>query len=750
MISKIAHASLTTKQAKYSFISLTLLGLDILSISLSQRLKRERMADHMLSNIHFEMMSFINQLSKRVTKRYIVSFTTRRLNKLPRAVIFFLSVFMATFVQADPIEVFMNEGDTSFELSIPATLPHGNGESTLSIEFAGYDISSFAQIKQNVLYVDLGVPVDPGKHTLQVLLFWSNGDIEQIASGNVVVRPSSSNTTWKVNTLFSPQYRIDEKNVDQGDQDALTSTGSIDAQAIKTIDNWQLEANLLAMYDTVNENDENFNEWALAQFKLASRYNSESVQGEISVGDGVNHRESLLFSSFQRRGLAAAIGSSNQAYQLQVFDVRADPTTRYDGNLIADNTDDRAIGIQASAALLDDYLGLTIGFVDGKTDLSSANEQGLVFGGDSWNMALDSYFLEESLWLHTEYAESNFDNDGMDHGKSAQKDHAFQTMLQLSSGNLDWFSWMEYWSGYLQYQEVGKDFYSIGNMSLPGDLKLMQVYFQTSIQSVSFDLEFSEEENNLDKNPTLATQILKRITSNISYQPSIDPSNSLWQLLGVPSGYLSLSYQDHSQAFSDSQKVGFDLNNQTSDSSIGINFNNDTWRWGLSYQYILQQDKSREITQGLELLYAPPSDLKTDIWGAQASWVPNDRISLNTYLQWNIQSETDFSYDYINQNIGVDGTFALMPQILSLSMNINLTDDTSDLGNSGFDEDDRSSLYTGAQLTWHAMTKNSNNTLLDVYLRGNYGKQDDHLFDQSDEQWAVYLGTELQWSVGGI
>ena len=220
------------------------------------------MTDSMQSTAYLKITSFINQFIKRVMKKNLLSLTLGELKLASYALFFLLSAFITSVAHADAVEVFMNEGETSFDISTPVIKSKGSGNPTLSVEFSGYDISSFANIDQNVLHVDLAIPVSPGKHLFQVLLFWPNGDIDQLANGSVTVRPSSaSNTKWKVNTLFSPQYRLEEKNVDQGDQDSLTSTGSIEAQAMKTIDNWQIESNLLALYDSVNENDENFNEW---------------------------------------------------------------------------------------------------------------------------------------------------------------------------------------------------------------------------------------------------------------------------------------------------------------------------------------------------------------------------------------------------------------------------------------------------------------------------------------------------------
>lgn len=645
-----------------------------------------------------------------------------------------------------------------FSLTLPVEWPAG---AELAVELDGYDITAFVQLNGRQLDVQMGTPLEQGAHQVSVLAFMTNGDIETLLDQPLLVGTSAGrHSSWQLSSAPDSSYRIAEK--DNGEFDPvpeLAGQGAIALRGLEQIGQWQFDSELDALYDSVSENHEGDNEWALPHYKLGARYSGENASAGVAVGNILVPRDDLLFSVFQRRGAALSLAAQSGSYDLTLFELSSDPNTRYDnGLLFPGNRSLHGSGATASVALADEYLRLSGGYISGNTAFGSPGtlfaDDIIEYGGDSWNLALDSHLLQRDLWLYLEYAESSFDSDGIGVGLDAERDSALQALAQFTSGEVLGSGWFDYWSGTLQYQKVGTAFYSLGNLSLPGDLELSRLLFQAGIKSVTLDLELSEEETNTGDNPFLPTQTLSRQRISTTYTPmGINPDGWPWRALGSPSLALDLNSTGHSQPQRDAQVAGFDLDMQSRDAGINLVFTQMRWNWSLQYQQTHQDDRSQAVTFGDYLVYEPASDLRNRLLGLQLGWMPNSRASFNAFMQWNKQTETDFDNHHRSRNLGGDGTVQLWPERLTLAFSYNYGADRSHLGNnhlgdSSFIGNDMESHFGNAQLIWHALQAVGNSPGLDLYLKSSYGQQDNRAFALVNEQWSLHLGFTLAWAAG--
>lgn len=645
---------------------------------------------------------------------------------------------------------------TTDPLSMSWDLPEAalRADGRLAVELDGYDISPFTEISDNRLTIKLDTPLTPGSHQLAVVVFLANGDIETVMTETLDVA-ASDQTEWQANATLDSHYRAAMK--DKSEYQAIPhagSTGGINASSRTTQGNWQVDSTVQAMYDSVSENNSDNDEWALAHYQVAAKHTGEQLITGIAVGHIDVDRNDLLFSSFQRRGVTAGLEQRDGDFKLQVFGLQSDPTTRYDGDLLVpEDASEKSTGATASLAIAGEQLLVSVGYIDGEGTLGGAgysdNGDPTIYGGQSWNVALDSYWLNRSVWLHGEYAESEFDRDGIGLGEDEQTDTASQAFIKLSSdGDLS-TSAVDYWSVLLHYQTVGIDFYSMGNLYLPGDMSMQRLFAQTSLQGLSAELEWAEEESNTDDDPNLPTQTLQRQTLNLSYTPmTINPDALAWRVLGMPSGYFNYQVISYDQLGSDAALTGYDLDNDTEVMALGLQFSGQTLNWELKHQVTHYNDNSNTLIQSGFVVYEPSSDTSNNLTELLIGWTPGERLSLNVYTQWNELVEEDSNDKYNNDNYGIDGYWLIVPELLNLTLNYNQSRDRSDLQNSLFVEDDFTADVANFQLNWTALQARERAPGITAYLRGSYGKQHNHALSEEQETWAAHIGLEIQWAGG--
>lgn len=630
----------------------------------------------------------------------------------------------------------------------------------LSVELDGYDVSLFAQVEGTALSLQLQTSIAEGGHSINVLVFMPNGEIETLLEQTFdAQRLPSEMSDWKLNSTFATSYRLDQKeDADFEQLRELSGQGALAMGGSHQAERWEFTADLEALYDSMSQNHAENQEWALPAVYVSAEYQADSFTNTVGMGDIKMQREDLLFSAYQRRGVEAAIKDSNDKFQVQIFGLQSEPQTGYNDNQIMPTQHhERVSGATASVVVVDDILQLSLGYLDGETGFGGTGvyaagvnyRDPVRYGGDSWNLAADSRYLNKSVWLHLEYAQSTFDSDGIGLGEAAATDDAAQVLLQLSSeGDFD-AGYFDYWSGSVQRMRVGADYFSLGNLSLAGDMALTRLLFSGSRGGLAFNLNWSEEESNVDDNPFLPKQTLVRVGTDVNYIPGwINPESLYWQVLGTPSLSGRLYQSRHTQPQKDAATFGFDLNNRTDEAGLTLNFSRNTISWSLQYDVINRDDKSQAVTQGEFLVYTPPSDSENRLTGVFVGWFPHERLSFNTSLQWNKQRETDADNQFRSRNFTL-GTYAqLLPSVLSLTMSYNYGRNTSDLKDDFYIEDDFQSQFVNAEFSWKARRAKGINPGVNVFLKGSYAKQENNAFSQITEQWSALVGAEIYWDTG--
>jgi hypothetical protein len=459
-----------------------------------------------------------------------------------------------------------------------------------------------------------------------------------------------------------------------------------------------------------------------------------------------------LFSSYQRRGAALEAAAAAGRFELKAFSVNSQPRNGFGGDYIIPSDSDAATaGLSTTLAVVEKRLELSGGYVDGKSrfggDGFNLQNDPLVFGGDSWNIALDSRWLGDGLWIHLERAESDFDADGIGVGFAATADDAVQAQLQLASGEQVGAGPFAYWRIVLRHSKVGRDFYSMGNLALPGNLETNGAWFQGGFTSVVVDVELAREETNPDDDPSFASQTLERSGLSVAWSPAtLNLESGLFRLLGAPSVSAWLYRIDNSQPDADALIAGFDVDNVTDDRGVTLSFARDALNWSLEYGAVDYDDQSSVVTDNGFIIYEPYSDSRNRYLSATASWVPGERVGFEVYLQRNRLEETDFGDEYRSINYGVSGSFLLVRDRLRLFASMSRGEDRNSFGDPQFTPERLESKIASLQLNWRVTDAEANSPAVNLFFKGNYGRNENPGLLLDQDFWAVYVGASINWT----
>jgi hypothetical protein len=661
----------------------------------------------------------------------------------------FLALALATHAQADGVS--WNPDSKLISLDLPEQVFTTDG-ATLAAELDGYDVSAFGRLNGQTLEIHLETPLLPGEHVVRALLFPPDGESELLLDVVLEV-PAADIAKLSLNTLLETNYRASESS--DGNFQGIArqvNSGSLAFAAEKLSGNKRISGNLQTVYNPSQLAGAAGNSWLLPTYSFSAGYQGETANTTISAGNVAVSREDLLFSAWKRRGAIIETKTTSGRLHLQAFSVSSAPRNEFDGDyLVPGNPQDRSSGISATLASADDQIRISASLLDGKTSLNGAGfnqfNDAVIYGGKSWNIALDSIWLNESLWLYLEKAVSDFDSDGFGLGRPADHDDAVQAMMQLSSQGDLGTGPFDFWMAYLQYQEVGRDFYSLGNLSLPGNLTVHSGYFKGGLTSVLMELEIVREQSNPDNDPALPTQTLQRAGSTVSWSPTlVDPDNRLWRRLGTPSLRGWLYRTDNTQADSDALVAGFDLDNRSDESGFALEFAKQRLSWAVQYELFDYKDNSAAVYDGAYLIYLPPSDSRNRQASIKANWAPGERLTLNVMLQRNNLEESDFGNEYRSTNLAIGGTFILVPEKLTLALNLNRWQDRNRFSNPQYAAENLQSRIANLQLNWIVRQKTAQSPGVNMFLKGNYGRTQDPAFLLDDKTWSIYLGAAIRWA----
>jgi hypothetical protein len=363
---------------------------------------------------------------------------------------------------------------------------------------------------------------------------------------------------------------------------------------------------------------------------------------------------------------------------------------------------------------------------------------------------MQSQLFEGALKVNTEYAWSNFDNDGIDIGEARQRDEAWNASAEWHAAHNEQRMLVDQWTLGAQIQEVGTQFWSLGNLYLPGDLRSEKIYYAANTGGLSLAAEYIREQNNIDKQAERPDQQADYLNFDWYYTPQdLNEESAFWALLGLPSFNGYAHYMERNQDQEDALLAGYDLDNVVSEYNLSANFNKTNWNWSIQHTQTWLDDRSSQLEENGFILYEPPSDSINYLTGLTLGLIPSDSINLNFLIQWNVLKEEDSRNKFSNLNFGIDSQFLLIPEKWTLNLNYSINENDNDY-NDEFNINSRFRDQTiNLQSNWTLLKAKGISPGINLYFKGSYLRQQEIKTDDNAEIYQLLLGVSLYWNKEG-
>jgi hypothetical protein len=298
----------------------------------------------------------------------------------------------------------------------------------LAVDLDGYDVTAFARIEDRWLLVEFDVDLAAGEHALALVAFHADGSEETLADA-VFEIAATDRAEWALNTVLESNYRVQESSGDYAGADVLANSGSISVSSEGTRGKGGYGAVVEATYDEANASIPGTDEWLLPYYEFYAGRSGETASAWAVAGNIATDREDLLFSSYQRRGAALETSARAGRFTLRGFSVGSEPQGGFGGDyFFASDADDRSSGVTTSLVVAEKRLELGGAYIDGRSrfggDGFNPQNELLVFGGETWNVSVDSSWLDDEFRIRFERAGSDFDADGIGSGAGATRGNA--------------------------------------------------------------------------------------------------------------------------------------------------------------------------------------------------------------------------------------------------------------------------------------------------------------------------------------
>lgn len=610
--------------------------------------------------------------------------------------------------------------------------------SSIVVKLNDHDISLFARLQPGFVQINLPTPLKPGAYDIFIEAQFANGDANTLLQKQFVLneqKQSIGKPTFNLkptSSFFIPESEVTDSKLER----KASAKPSDSALTKKSSDIDQM----------------------LPLMKFDSKDEDPKKSGFIRTGDHLIDQQGLLFSNYHRNGLSAGISDNTRQYQAQVFAFQQEQAVEQVNVLNTSRKQERSVGALASFSPLNEPEMFTIATAYLRGEKSETawdnhhfeNEQQL-YGGDNWNISMDSRILNKALMLKSEYAWSEFDRKQTTSSGAEQRNSAWKTSAEWHAAAKKTRWLFNEWRLGVEVQEIAPEFSSLGNLNLPADVYSEKLYFVGSYSDLNVTAELIREQNNVDANPLVPDQQAGFLNINWYFTPSrLNAYNPFWNLFGQPSFNGHAHFSDQDQDDEDVILAGYDLDRKIDEYHISANFHKTNWNWSLQHSQTFMDDYSSTIKKDNGIvLYEPPSDSVNYLTGLTLGLNPTDYLNLNFLVQLNLLKEEQTGNQFSNLNFGVDSRIQLVPEKWSLNLNYTINENDNRYkdefnSNSHFRDQSINLLTELNMLKPKAISPGIN-----VFFKGSYLHQEETNSNATDEHYKVLIGCSLYWNKKG-
>ncbi len=605
---------------------------------------------------------------------------------------------------------------------------------TLAVELDGIEITSMLSFEGGDFIYTPIEPLSDGEHYIRLVIVTPDGNVVDKAqwtfstynlypSNNGTDSPTSdqqqiANTeawlrsaAFNANTLTEFSHRIRQKHIGLAPERSNIS-GSGNVQGTVQTGKWSVEANTNYLLQSDNDLALTGNFIDIGEYDLAINYSGDSFNTGVTLGHHDLGIESLLLSSFNRRGASFHIENKNSRISADAFAFRPQTlagTREFTG---VSDSENRLEGLSASIKPFSsdsDALKITGLYYEGRggtggIGISDTGEEisidEVIATGSGWGAILEKSFFQGKVDFRAEYAHALYDADGSDGASPEDNSDAISFSLETRPfDNLVFFEKQLDIVFGAKYERIDTFFQSFANQGIAADRDVVTAYSSMYWGGLSADLHLSHETNNVDDLASSPTDRLQSIIWNTNYSFELEQSYSRW--IGAP--YLSFS---GFVATLDREKTptgytGFDTDNISSSFTFGGGSSYEQWYWSASHTYAELDDHTGTI-----------SDTVGNLSNLALGLTLSDRLDINTGLQHSsFEDKTNNTTSY-STNV----TFGLRSMLITDTLDLNLNYNLNLAGGNGDSPDIH---IINSELEWTLLQARKNRPGIAFAVRGS-------------------------------
>ena len=554
----------------------------------------------------------------------------------------------------------------------------------LGIEIDAIDVTPLLAFDNQIFTYNPVQPLSPGQHELRLVETLPSGgiadrgnwSIEIVGTGaGVAAAPADAAPTvdevQRMSLSAVNSLEVSQRLADHGMEnlpDRLLASGGGYGNGSYSNGPWSIVSNGNYLVQTEETRAPSGRTVDLGEYNLTGRFDGEDLIGQVALGHQDLGADNFIMSGFNRRGLAASLGSANEVVSVTGFGFRPEAITGRQDITGLNDSENRLLGFMAKTHPVPGWgkdFSVTGIYYDGEgSDLGTGGGgDDTANKGSGWGLVADSYLFDRSLQVRGQFARTDFEYGGVSLGDNDASSSAWSAALAYSpiQGDEVGGEFMNLTLG-AQYDRVETFFNSLANPSLAPDRDGVLLYSNIYWGSVSANAQGLYQTNNVDDLAGVPTDRLLSLQFSGNYYPTIDPpaeGESDW--LGQPYLNINLGVADNDRVDTPSGYAGIGTDNQNRSITLGGGSNYAQWGWQISETFSQYEDKTGNA--------ADTNNYLTDF---SANWTVNDGLQLNGGLQWGQFQDRDANTDTntINLNIGFQAD--IIPDVLKSKLNYNM------------------------------------------------------------------------------
>ncbi len=613
---------------------------------------------------------------------------------------------------------------------------------SLGVELDGIDVTSLVSFENSDFSYQPIEPLNNGEHQVRLIMMTADGqtvekakwsftvDYAQLTEQASAAQQMAAAEAWllsadfEADTLTEYSNRNRQRNIGSApDHSILSGSGNLHANLQGK--SWSVDARSNYLLQSDSDLALNGHEADIGEYAIRADFQGDSVQSGVSMGHHNIGLDSLLFSSFQRRGVSAHVATINERVAGNMFAFRPDTQTGLRDFTGLSDSNNRLEGVSATIKPFssdNDALKVTGFYYDGE-----GSTGGIGISGEE-EMATASgtgIILEKSLArgrvdFRAEYAHAKYDADG--NGAQASEDDSDAWSLILQARPFENLMLADKPVDIIvgtKHERIATFFESLANQGLASDRDATSLYSHFYWGGLSGSVNLIHETNNVDDLVGVPTDRMRNLSWNANYAFYPQADNLAW--LGSPylsfSGFSSrLDRKDTPDSY-----LGADTDNSSDSYTLGGGSSYQTWYWSASHTLSSLEDHADTA-----------SDVRNNFSSLGVGWIVSERLSLNTDLQYGVFEDKDNEDTGYNTNMNFGLRSVLIPDTLDLNVNYNLN-----LVSGSDDSPDKH--IVNSELAWTIRQAQRNNPGFALALRGSVERTNGNTSSTDDEtQYQIF------------